>query len=173
MFGWWSIDYLHDHNDIPIHIYTTDNSTNTMVIKILDSNTNPPDHNYNWTCVGKLIKSIKKIDYKDLINMYKKTNMNTDTNSYLSDEYEKNKKRKISVNDITFTNDINYGWYSQEFIDKELNVFSSKPKIHKYLTPINSTVLVTHVTSNLNNKPLFKDTFYVGEVTKYLESMNI
>jgi len=126
--------------------------------------------------VGKIKNYIRTINFNNLIENGSESNCKS-TNFPELDENPK-KIRKVSLSDITFTSGINYGWYSQEFVNKKFDsVFDRNnnivphPKIHKYLTPENSTVLVTHVSSDPTDKPFFSDTYFVGEVTKYLESV--
>ena len=177
MFGWWSEDYLINNSKIPIYIYTTENGSESMVIAVTESADLQPDNTHRWKCVGRIYNHVNTINFNNLIG---KT-----IDAFLSDENSQpKKKQKLSEDNISFTDQIsftsgkNYGWYSQEFVNKKSFIFDRnnntvpEPKVHKYLTPLNSTVLVTHITSNPNNKPSFQDVFFVGEVTKYLESIS-
>lgn len=197
MYGWWSQDYLVKNHSVQIHIFSTDNESNVMVIEINNSGTIPPDNQYNWISVGKIKNYIRTINYNNLIEKGTDSNCQgtpftqikndnqVEDNNGVENQYDNemneehcDKKRKVSLGDITFTSGVNYGWYSQEFVNKKFNsVFDRNnnvvphPKIHRYLTPNNSSVLVTHISSNPEDKPFFSDTYFVGEVTKYLESV--
>jgi hypothetical protein len=178
MFGWWSEDYLIQNLKTPIYIYTTENGYDSMVIAITESADLEPDNLHRWKCVGRIYNRVNTINFNNLIG--KKID------TFISDECsQQNKRQKLSQDEISFTDKINfvsgknYGWYSQEFANTKNNFVSDRnnnqvpvPKVHKYLTPSNSTVLVTHITSNPNSKPFPRDAFFVGEVTKYLESVS-
>jgi hypothetical protein len=171
MFGWWSEDYLINNSNSHIYIYTTELGTNSMVVAMTESSELQPDLLHNWICVGQIYNLINTINFNNkLVMKY--------TNDDESQIYPK-KKQKLSQDEITFTSNKNYGWYSQDFVTKKNNFIFDRnnksvpePKVHKYLTPSNSTVLVTHVTSNSNDKPYYPDTICVGEVTKYLETVS-
>lgn len=170
MYGWWSEDYILQNLESPIYIYTTEFDTNCMVVAMTNSIHNPPNRTNIWICVGKIINHVNTINIYNLIEK----NSNDD-----NDLIRPNKKQKFSEDSINLKKSKNYGWYSQEFVDKSnSSVFDKNnkqtlvPKIHKYKTPDNSTVIVTHVTSNLENKPQFTDIVYVGEVTEYLETIS-
>lgn len=178
MFGWWSEDCLINNSKIPIYIYTTENGLESMVIAMTESADLQPDNLHRWKCVGRIYNHVNTINFNNLIGK--------SIDTFLPDEStQPKKKQKISQDDITFTDKItftsgkNYGWYSQEFVDRKKSFIFDRnnnsvpePKVHKYLTPSNSIVLVTHVTANPNSKPSFEDAFFVGEVTKYLESIS-
>ena len=170
MFGWWSEDYIINNPKIPIYIYKTENGLDSMVITITESADLQPDNLHRWKCIGRVYNHVNTINFNNLVGKNYET--------FLSDdEFQPKKKQKLLQNEISFTDKIsftsgkNYGWYSQEYVDRKNNYVFDGVKIHKYLTPSNTTVLVTHVTSNPNDKPYFQDAFFVGEVTKYLESV--
>jgi hypothetical protein len=166
MFGWWSEDYLINNPNTPIYVYTTDSDSNTLVIMKTESIESKPDNLYNWKCIGQIYDCTNTISFNDLIGK------NSTTNTLCQDEI-------IFESDINSSSDIYYGWYSEKFANRENNFITKRkinsvfePKVHKYLTLSNSTVLVTHVTRNPNNKPNFPDTFFVGKVSKYLETVS-
>jgi hypothetical protein len=168
MFGWWSEDFLIKNSNTPIYIYTTESGSNTMVIAITKSVELKPDNLYNWICVGQIYSCVNTINFNNLIGK-----------NIHDDSLHQKKRQKLSQDEITFTSSKNYGWYSEEFVNKKNNFIFDRnnnlvpePKIHKYLTPSNSTVLVTHVSSDLNNKPYFSDAVFIGEVTEYLETIS-
>ena len=172
MFGWWSEDYLINNSNSHIYIYTSELGTNSMVVAMTESSELQPDNLYNWVCVGQIYNHVNTINFNNFVRKY--TN---DNESQI--QIHPMKKQKLSKDEITFTSNKNYGWYSEEFVSKKNNFIFNRdnksipePKVHKYSTPSNSTVLVTHVTSNPNDKPDFTDTFCVGEVTKYLETVS-
>ena len=183
MFGWWSEEYLIKNSHIPIYIYTTEFGLNAMVLVITETMSLPPDNIYKWNYVGEIYNHVNTINFNNLLvanDKAKAIDINTDIDKGDDDESLPRKKRqKLSQNEISLISEISYGWYSEEFVNRKNNFICDRnknsvpePKVHKYLTPLNSTVLVTHVSSNPNDKPLFSDTIFVGEVTKYLETIS-